>query len=306
MTLSLALSLIVLLTSLGLPSEMAQAASPPEVSLAPATNEVALRPGQAESTFAVTIANQSRSMQSFRLGIADFGTLDESGGVTFIGPSAALNYKYGLAGWVTMDRDSVSVAPSGHESVSITVHNADKLTPGGHYGAVLVNQIGTAVGNVQLRPILSSLIFVTKMGGEHYDLGLDAIRLRANWLQLPGSVQLRFHNIGNVHAVPRGIVSVIDPRGREIERGIINQASAITLPESFRLYAVGLNQIGLARWPGRYSVKVQYRYDGYGSFATKTTSFYFVNLPAIAIVVLLVILLFGVVWYARGWITKRR
>jgi hypothetical protein len=111
-------------------------------------------------------------------------------------------------------------------------------------------------------------------------------------------VHLRFQNNGNVHLVPRGVISVTDPFGRVVVKGIINQESALILPETLRVYPVRLDKLATSLVPGRYTLTTTYRYDGKDDFTIVSSQFDFI--PPIAIViVLLLAVAFG--WYAiRG------
>jgi hypothetical protein len=91
---------------------------------------------------------------------------------------------------------------------------------------------------------------------------------------------------------------VTDPIGREVAKGIINQESALILPETLRVYPVRLVTLLKSFVPGRYTLTMNYRYDGREDFASTSLQFDFI--PPIAIIAcLILIVFFG--WYVVRW-----
>jgi hypothetical protein len=126
-------------------------------------------------------------------------------------------------------------------------------------------------------------VFVKKIGGEINGLGLKGSEFSRNVVRLPEKVRLRFQNSGNVHVVPRGIVTIIDPLGRVAIKGIINEESGIILPETLRTYPVTLKSVEKILVPGNYTLSIAYRYDGKEAFETVSTGLgFFVPVPVIA------------------------
>src|SRR4051794_27905573 len=76
--------------------------TPKGITVSPALQQVSI-PGDVKDepiTFAIT--NNEHTTQNLSLSVADFNTLDESGGLFFIGTNpTALQKKYGLAKWIT-------------------------------------------------------------------------------------------------------------------------------------------------------------------------------------------------------------
>lgn len=286
-----------------------QAATAPQgVTLEPAIENLSVTPGQSSPTFALKVTNHTASAIRFALSTVDFKSLDESGGVAFVGPSGGdLVNTYGLATWVELGASEMTVESGAQQSVNVTIRNDDTLTAGGHYAAILLNaespdqaQAGNQVG---LKQTLSVPLFITKSDGtEHYDLKLDKIDSKTSQWQLPTEATLRFYNPGDVQLEPRGLVKVLDPRGNVVGQGIINEGSGMILPQTYRRYNVSLQPLAKAWLPGKYTISVQYRYDGYDTYATKNVTFFFFgslikDAGAVAAVLLLVF---------AGWALRRK
>jgi hypothetical protein len=217
----------------------------------------------------IDLANHTANDQSFQLSVADFGTLNESGGVAFLGtPARELDHPYGLVSWLQLDQNVVFVPAGKVVTLKASVENRDSLAPGGHYGAILATAVTdsgkfkSVSPQVGLRAVLSSLILVTKSGGAAPELNLLSEDSTHNLFALPSTLDQRFQDAGNVHVVPRGTTTIRDPFGKVVSSGALNEDSVFVFPESFRRIRVNLSELAQAFVPGRYSVTTIYRYDG--------------------------------------------
>lgn len=252
-----------------------------DFSLSPLFYEVTFESGDTEKAVKVEISNRTDTDAEFFLSAVDFGTLDESGGVAFLGGTGDFERRYGLASWIRLPTDRL-VLPAGEtETVSIAIENKESLSPGGHYGAVAFQLESSSdeksdMPLVSVRSSFASLFFVKKTGGEVMKLEYaDIQNIGKDTFGIPEKISLRFRNSGNTHLVPRGVVTVRDPWGRAVRKGVINEESGRILPESYRIYGVSLKEMASAFLPGRYTILIEYRYDGSEEFVavpTRTTS----------------------------------
>ena len=278
----------------------------PNFSINPFYQNIDIQKGQTSVPFSVKIKNNTTSPAVFRISVLDFGSLDESGGVAFLGASD--NLKYGLASWIVLSNDTLVLKPSEEQTVTGTIENKESLSPGGHYGAVFFKiddgdgSIDSGKDAVTFNPSLASLLFVRKIGGETYGLNLDSFNFAKNLFVLPDEMWLRFQNTGNVHVVPRGTVEIFDPLGRSVAKNIVNDGSGIILPESFRVFTDKFMPISPALIPGRYKVLINYRYDGQTDFTPVWTSFFFMPLDFIGLLVVLA----GIIFVGRSRLKKRK
>jgi hypothetical protein len=244
------------------PISAAQAAG---FTVAPMIQEVVLDEGETAETYTTTVTNETGALATFELSVIDFGSLDESGGVAFVGATGTLEEKYALASWMQPETSELTVGPGETRAVKVRIENRESLSPGGHYGALVFKNTSAVrpdAPNVAINQIFSSLVLVKKTGGAKYGLALAALNHPDRWFSLDRAVTARFQNPGNVHVVPRGEVRVTDPLGRLVYRGVLNEGSAIILPETFREYPFKLFSVERAFIPGRYSLDFSYRYDG--------------------------------------------
>lgn len=249
-------------------------------SISPAFQEIDLVQSDKKKEFFVKISNRTDAIQEIRLEAVDFEDSGEPGEVFFSkdGNSDFVK-KYGLVSWIRLEKNIIVLEPQSEEKVLATIENRDSLSPGGHYVAVMAtigggkdeNQDFSGVG---LEQSIASLVFVKKIGGEIYFLDLKKISLPNIAFSLPEKINLEFENSGNVHVVPRGIIEILGPFGRVLGKGVINRSSAIILPGMVRAGNHTLDRRSALFFPGHYTVRVNYRYDGQDGFMTKETDFF--------------------------------
>jgi len=297
--LRLVVALAVLLTAISLGQSSAARKPVPlkgGITLTPFEKQISVVPGDASESFTLTLTNHTSSLQELHLTAHDFGSLNDTGGVLLEGSKAkSYSQKYGLTSWLTLGTDTVDLQPGESADVPVTVENRSSLQPGGHYGAVVasVNSLDDETSNhVVVNQQLLSLLFVKKLGGEHYELKLTGVEQNGNWFHLPNDIKLRFQNPGNVHVTPRGIVRLKSPTGKVLAQGIINSESAYILPETFRELYVPLTRVSSAPpLPGIYHIEVEYRYDGLSKAALKTSAVRYLNIGGIGLILLILLVL---------------
>ena len=276
----------------------------------PFSQNVTLPVGQPTARYSVTLINDTAMPQTFNLTTEDFGTLNNSGGVAFLGSSSSsFAQKHGLAKWMTLDESSVSLLPGGSTNIWVTINNSSSLAPGGHYGAILATAqtapSGKTASRVGVLEVLSSLLLVDKAGGPPPDLEMVGQTLSDYGFEMPKTVTHNFDNLGDVHVVPKGTVAIRDLFGREVESGALNVNSGAILPGTYRVYTTPLMSIARAWWPGLYSVTASYGYEGGAATKTFSTSFWYVgSYLTWAIGALVLIALGGLLWLGR-LVTRR-
>jgi hypothetical protein len=257
----------------------AATASQPGITISPAYQQISLQANESEHPFQIQITNNKTVPQTLALSTADFNSLDETGGLFFIGSNpGAIEQKYGLAHWIDLPAQEVTLAPKETKTVSASIANLPSLAAGGHYGAIMLtvtDPSGPRKNRVTIEPITSSLLFVSKIGGDIYKLDLKNLTAGHGLFNLPDLAALNFKNEGNTHIIPRGVITVVDTKNQIAAKGIINDTSGIILPEKTRRYPVVLTAVAnpSSVIHGRYELVANYRFDGFDQFRTYRQSF---------------------------------
>lgn len=295
------LGLLLCVFSIFLP--LARVSAEGGIGITPALEEVVLEEGQEKAEIEIGVTNSSNAEVQLRISTLDFGALNDSGGIAFLGKTGQETNRFGLSRWMSVDKEQIRLAPGQSEIVRMTVANSKDLSPGGHYGAVIVSAVNTDRPDgdaVAVQPAASTLVLLRKKGGESYGMELVYAKTNKSLINLAASSQLSFKNTGNVHAVVRGTVELMSPTGSVIKRGTINEQSSYVLPESQRNYEVKLN--GSSPWlPGRYKLVTKWRYEGQQTFNEVVEHHWYIGKVTIVFVGLLcvVIVLIMYVRYRR-------
>jgi len=278
-----ALGTLIILFLMSARQSSAATKQPSGVTISPAFQQVSINQNELEQAVTFRITNNQSKAQTYNLSAADFNTLGESGGLFFVGTNPTeLQKKYGLAKWFSLPAKTIIIQPKQTYVLKAMIENLPDLTPGGHYGALMLSQSnGSSNNQVSVHPIASSLMFVTKLGGDTHMLGLNGVETKHSLFSLPSNITLRFHDDGNTHLTPRGIVTISTPQGRLITRGIINEDSNIILPETYRRYNVQLKKVSSAYAVGRYVLNVNFRFDGLNQFRRYQVSFLYVPMAVL-------------------------
>jgi type 1 fimbria pilin len=245
------------------------------ITMSPPVAKLTLGSGLIEANQRVTLTNNTSQTFKATLKLVDFKSLNENGGLT-LGQVGVPLWQYGLANWMTLPGgNTLSLAPGQTENVEVLIHNRSDLTPGGHYGAlVITGQSGSGQGSnsVSFSQNLVSLMFVKKLGGEQYGLKLESFTLEKG-IDLPQSASLRFKSTGNVYVIPRGYIEVTDSKGKLVQKGIINQDSTLIMQGNTQKLISLLQPVADSPETGRYKATAYYRYDGQAGYQTATVTF---------------------------------
>jgi hypothetical protein len=277
----LRLCLIALLVAVAIPASARAADNQPSanpqagITISPPLQKVTLGPGLLEAKTHVIVTNTTKNKFSATIDLVDFKSLNETGGLT-LGQVGVPLWKYGLANWMNVSNGKeFTLAPGESTNLEVGIQNRSDLTPGGHYGAVLIKGKAQTPAGTQLdfNQNLASLLFVKKLGGEKYGMELTSFESQRSH-DLPQSVTMGFKSTGNVYVIPRGYIEVRDPLGELVEKGIINENSNLIMQESTQKLITLLKPVDKpSHKSGKYSITAYYRYDGQSDYSKKTVYF---------------------------------
>lgn len=205
--------------------------------------------------------NTSSTPIELSLSVEDVKELEDRNPVGILDPKEALNYKYSLSSWVTLERQTLLLNPGEERSVKVSIAK-EKLSPGGHYGTILAELTqNTGKDKVKIKGVLSSLLFVRAgAGNEIEDAKVSFIAPNQIGITFPSIYSFRFQNTGNVELIPYGILEVRNQNNTLVARGIVNEESALTLPEAIRTYTITAKQTQAIILPGKYTATLSLHY----------------------------------------------
>jgi hypothetical protein len=200
------------------------------------------------------------------------------------------------------------------KSINLQLHIKDgpSLAPGGHYAALVIKQVASDQANIPLEPAVSIGLFVIKEGGAVRKLAVETPELSGIALHMPSFIDLRFSNKGNVQVVPRAGVSITGRQALDLYlKGVVNADSVPVVPKNDITLRSALITTKKAYFPGRYTVAIEYRYDGQSTPQLVTQHFWYIPLWSVLILLLLIAGGFGLYrWRATfsrfKWVKNRK
>jgi hypothetical protein len=296
--------LVVLVALVAFPAPAALAQQSKGITVVPSIAHIDLATDPAE--YELTYINNTTADITLNLSVQDFTQLENSYKLDFLSPKDSANYKYSLSSWISFENPQLQLSPGEKKSVKVFV-NKDRITKGGHYASILA-EIGGETGAkaINVKGILSSLLFVRASTGQEIEDGKisDFTPLR-DGIEYPDTYLLRFENTGNVFVTPHGLIQVYDPLGNLVAKGILNENSLDSLPESIRRYDTAVANYQPVLLPGFYTAKIQIHYGKTDKKLTSTVRFFsqgMFDFPKIGLGIL-IILLVGL--YLRKRLTSK-
>lgn len=270
------------------------------ITISPPLKQMTFGPGLLQSNDDIQLTNTTNSDFQASVKVVDFNTLDNYGGITFQQAGTPLA-KYGLANWMSLPNGNSVTVPKGQSiTVPVVVQNRPDLTPGGHYGAVVIRAASSngAAGTVGFNQELVSLVFLKKLGGDISGLDLQSLSAPKGF-SIPTTVSATFKSTGNVYVVPRGYITITDPSGKVVAKGTINTDSEFIIQGTSRQLVTIMQPMADAKLVGTYKITAYYRYDGQNTFSQKSIYFKHGSLPKVVIyIVILTVVILLLVLYS--------
>ncbi len=271
------------------------AVTPPKgITVSPTEQQVQLTKNQSTLTFHNNVTNNTLKPIIIQVSALDFTSLNQTGSVSFIDSGQSDFNKHGLANFISIGVNQIALIPHQSQTVPITIYNADQLSPGGHYGAIIYKVIGSnqkGVNNVSISQAVSSLIFLTTSGGGSQTLGIQSLAFDSSFATFPSSVNVVLQNTGNTQTIPRGNLQILNSQNKVVSQSQINTTSNLILPGSSRLFNFPINSIKSHFWPGHYTLKFFYRHDGMVGYFVYQKKFLYIGWPIITLTTVLLIIM---------------
>jgi hypothetical protein len=249
-------------------------ASESGISVSPSILKLDLSTDKEEAIF--TYNNSSSSTVELNFSAQDFNQLEDSWKVNFLEPKDSQNYQYALSSWISFDRKSLRLNPNESGEIKVIIDKS-RLIRGGHYASILAeSKQPEEKDKLNITGVLASLLFVRSdnIAAEIEEASITEFRPLRDNLKNPTKFLLRLKNTGNIEITPYGEVEVYDSLGRLVMRGILNEDSLITLPESIRRYDIPVKiSVGLLP-PGIYQAKLKLHYGRQGKSLESQISFF--------------------------------
>ncbi|HEX7963064.1 MAG TPA: hypothetical protein VF466_00590 [Candidatus Saccharimonadales bacterium] len=260
------------MTGLLLPCQVAAAASTGGVTITPAALTLNLAKGQQTQTATITVANH------YQTAVTLHGSLAQP--VATPGTASALSQ-------LQLTPADLTIPANASAAMAVTVSDNAKLAPGSQQIDLVLTQLATPGNSVSVVPSIRLPLIVIKEDGAITALSASAPSKPGFAFDLPGKVTVAIKNTGNMIAIPRGYVQVLDPRGREVSKGIVNGASTAVVPGDQLRASIDMTTLDHAWLPGMYRVQVAYGTGGGAAATLVSARFFYLPVWQILLVLLL-------------------
>lgn len=277
------------------------------LSVSPTLFEMSAAPGQ-EWSSAVRIINPNPYDITVYGDVVNFAPQGESGRARFLPVLDEERSGTTIAEWITLSEVEFTIPAEQTIEVPFTITVPAEVSPGGHFGAILVGtrppETAVDTPRVETSQIVTALIFLRVEGDVIEQGGIRSFRTTTGILDRPeASFELRFENNGNVHLQPQGQIEIFNMWGEVRGEVPINRNTMFgnVLPESVRKYEF--------TWTGDWSLADIGRYRAVATLAYGEESRQFSSQEAVFWVIpwqplLLIVGIFGGFFLFLTWAVK--
>ncbi len=275
--------------------------------LSPTRTELSGQPGEAK-TFSVTLKNVTQGDLDVQVFLNDFESDNESGTPKIIVDETREQTPYSLKKMIT-GLQPVNLKANETKQISSVVNIPGDAAPGAYYGAMRFSAVPTGQTSgdrqVSLTASVAHLIFVEVPGDvtEQIKLeklvALDEKGKERNIFKKPGKSALTVKNLGNGFSRPFGKVTV-NKGSSQVHTYDVNNAEtkSIVLPQSTRVFTDDIKNVSK---PGKYKLVAGIAYGNGGEVVTYESTFWYLPLWFVAVLVVLLIAL-----VVGGWILYKK
>ena len=265
------------------------------LSVAPARQSLIVEPGESTSV-AVKFHNNSDTVISGSIKVADFIVEDKEGSPTLIEGPTSFSTRFAAAGWVQLSLNKSSIAANNKISVQAKINVPFDAKAGGRYFAIyfeptsaVPQEADTAAeeGTSAVTPRVAALIYVRVAGPIEENANL--IRFSApSFLEYgPIMVETEILNLGNYHIKPQGTITLTDMFGQVKDEVKLDEVNIF--PDASREYK---SEIGKKWMLGRYALNLTAPYGDSGKVIAGAASLWlFPWRVAVAIILGIVIII---------------
>ncbi len=298
--LTVALLLLSLLIAKGVSRATSLTGSSYGITVGPAAQEVFLAQGQDSLIFNTGVANNTNQSVVVELSALDFTGLNNKGAISFLTtPQEVKSDTHSLASNLSFALPEFLLTPEQTKTVPVTINDANQLSIGGHYAAIIFKVKNAPVLGVKnlvnINEEVSSLVFVSTKGSGTQSVALQYVSLGSVFTNFPKLVNVILADNGNTQTVPNGVIQIVNNKGTVITQTQINTTSNLILPQVNRLFSFKLTSFTTRPATGYYTFKLYYKTASQTGYNLYKKRFLYIAPEAlylaIVIVVLLVILL---------------
>lgn len=265
--------------------------------VSPTRSDLVIQPGE-QKQFKVTLRNITQADLKAQAFLNDFQSDDTSGTPQII-VEENKRTPYTLVNMITKV-ESVPLKAGEVKEIIVNVNVPVTTAPGAYFGALRYAAVPTGLSQeeadrqVALTASVAHLVFIEVPGDITEQIQIDNLKAQYNnkpstfFFKKPNQSALTVKNLGNGFSRPFGKVTMDAPFKKNAHTYEVNKTDprGIILPKSSRSFTDELKNINM---PGKYTLTASIAYGNGGEVISYKSSFIYMPLWVIAVILLLII-----------------
>jgi len=268
-------------------------------------DDLVLKPGS-EVNKELTIYNEDKISKVYTFDILNFTAANDSGSPKF------LPGNYGLASWISLPFDKITLGPDEIKKVSFKIAVPQGAKPGGYYAAVFLvggAKIGRQKGNIKQQEKIGALILGSVPGKVERKIIFKKLEIMPEnkkfFSEKPPGFSVLLENQGDIHSRPDIKLAVSNFMGSKKDILDLNPTKSYILPHSERKFRAEWNKASNPSgfWGkvksefknfslGRYKATLVFKGKAIGQGANGYVAFWVIPWHLLLVILVLVICLF--------------
>ena len=185
------------------------------VTISPLTFELTANPGDV-LTNKLRVYNPTDNVISVKMETEDFQAIGETGKVIL---GSEEDTTFSLKKWITTSPTEFTLKPKEQKFVDFILSVPENAEPGGKYGSILAGVsgiMGQEITGTSITQQVGALVLLTVAGEVKESLDIKSFTTSSFMEYGPVVFDIRFQNIGTVHAKPRGFVTITNLFGKKV------------------------------------------------------------------------------------------
>ena len=273
------------------------------LSISPTKAEFSIDKGKSD-LLSIQVKNLTQGKIIAKAFINDFEADEDTGNPKLIIDRSSEVSSSSIATFITGLED-VTLDAGQTKEVQLTIAIPDKAISGAYYGAIRFTSTpdvtDKSAAQVSLNASVASIVLIQVPGEITQKIQVDKAAAYYNgkagsiFTKTPSQVGVTVKNLGNGFAKPFGKVLISNMFGKQVDSYEMNDTvpRGNVLPATTRNFK---NNIKAIKMPGRYSIQANVSSDK-GDILQVTSSFWFLPVWFIIVVLVVLMLIIGSAWY---------
>ncbi|MFB6181331.1 MAG: hypothetical protein ABEJ24_00335 [Candidatus Magasanikbacteria bacterium] len=263
------------------------------VSISPLRQAVSIEKGEKKQV-QVSVKNTSDSRKKFVPEVSGFD-LNSRGSINYEAESIAED-------WLLYDRNPFVLDPGEEKEVSFTINIPNEAKSKSYYLVLFIKRAGIE-RKMAASPKVGSLLFVHVAGTRVEKMSIDSfVSSRNYYFSTPVNINMNTRNLGSIHVIPQGAVSILD-NGEVVAKKEINKSKQMVLPDGTFSRELSFSNLNWTE-TGKLKAVAYLKYGRTSKTTSASTEFWFIPKKVLIFTGVLIIALLFLLFRLKSKIKK--